>query len=58
MSWFVAISCAVGVQCGLPGEVRGKTPHLTETECRLAGDAAIEFVGYDKARFVVRCVRA
>lgn len=56
--WVFVITCAVGIQCGIPTELRGQGRHLFETECRLAAEATIDAGGYDKARFVVRCERA
>lgn len=54
--WVFVISCAAGIQCGIPTELRGKARYaITETECRMAGEAAIESGGYDRVRFVVKC---
>jgi hypothetical protein len=57
--WLPIITCAVGIACGIPTEVRSNNPQESVADCRLVAMLALEFLGYDdaaiKRRFVIRC---
>jgi hypothetical protein len=55
--WFVIITCAAGVSCGLDYPIV-KGGIQDEATCHQIGNLAISLAHYDRAHFKVTCAKA